>query len=115
MSQLSQTLLSDITLPLVHSNDQELTGLSATVQGDPITTPGLSATPVGRVDVYVNSLRYLVGDAAKTKGVYFSNDGGTTARAHSAIASGDTCHLGTMGATAGGIDTSDKISFAYSV
>jgi hypothetical protein len=96
------------------NDDQGITALLATSVGDPICTPGITGTPAGRVDVYVNSQRQFVGDAVKTKDVYFSGDAGTTARALADIAAGDTCHLGTTGAALG-TTTSDLIHFCYNV
>jgi hypothetical protein len=97
------------------TDDQGITGLLATAQGDPICTPGLTDTPAGRVDVFINSQRQFVGDAVKTADVYFSGDSGTTARALADIVASDTCHLGTTGAAVGGTTTSDLIHFCYNV
>lgn len=94
------------------AQDQNLIAEVATAVGDPITLEGITSTPVGRVDVYVNSQRWMVGDGVKTLDCYFSSDGGTTARAMSAIESLDGCYLGTAGAVVG-TTLSDTISFCY--
>jgi len=95
-------------------DDQEITTLAAVNQGDPITATGLSHTPIGRIDVYnTGGQRWRIGDGVKTKDIYFSGNGGTTARAHAAIVLGDIPYLGTTGADAGGVPSGEAISICY--
>lgn len=97
-------------------DDQEVTTLLAVAQGDPITGTGLSNTPTGRIDVYSpGGQRWRVGSGVKTKDIYFSGDGGTTARAHVNIVSGDIPYLGTTGAAAGGTAAGEAIAMCYTV
>lgn len=97
-------------------DDQEITTLSAVNQGDPITATGLSNTPTGRLDVYSpGGQHWRVGDGVKTKDIYMSGNGGTTARAYLAIVAGDIPYLGTAGASAGGVPAGEAISMCYTV
>lgn len=96
-------------------NDQGITTLAASNTGDPLVATGLSATPIGGVvDVYNDGgQRFLVSDGDKTQDIYFSGDGGTTARARTAIVSGDIEYLGDRGAAAGGVGSGGKLSRRY--
>lgn len=76
----------------------------------------ISNTPAnsGYVAVLVNGQQQVLGDGVKTKDCYFSVDGGTTARAISAIVSGDTLYWN--GITSGwNLATTDIIDFDYDV
>ena len=76
----------------------------------------LTNTPVGdrNVNVFVNGDLVDVGDGVKTKDAYFSNDGGTTARAFAAILSGD--ELIWNGTIANfNLTASDDVDFDYDV
>jgi hypothetical protein len=76
----------------------------------------VAATPAsdGYVRVSVNGLGAALGDGVKTKDCYFSADGGTTARAIAAIASGDLLYW--VGSVAGyELDATDRIDFEYAV
>jgi hypothetical protein len=75
---------------------------------------GFAAPPAGRVDVLVSRSRHAtVGDGAKDKECYFSDDSGTTALAHADIADATTFHW--MGSIAGyELSTADTITFLYS-
>jgi hypothetical protein len=70
-----------------------MTASVTVADGDQATaTTVVSANALGgRIAVTVNGVRYSVGNGTKV-GVccYFSGDGGTTARAFSAVAAGDT-------------------------
>lgn len=91
--------------------------LSAATAGDFSATGILitnTPTAGGWVGVHVNQAGpYVVGDADKTKDCYFSPDGGTTARAISAIVAGD--ELIWNGSTAKfDLDgTRDRVSLVY--
>ena len=70
--------------------DKELA--PANTSGDNFdTTINIGATPVGDryIQVFVNGLKVVLGDASKLKDCYFSPDGGSTARALGSIVSGD--------------------------
>lgn len=65
---------------------------SGPTSGDGSTTGiTLSFTPAldSYVQVFINGVKYTVGDAVKTENCYFSNDGGTTAIALTALVAGD--------------------------
>jgi hypothetical protein len=74
------------------TGNKRMTASVTTADGDSATATtmvkanGLS----GYVEAYVNGVLYHVGDGVKTTECYISGDGGTTARAFSAIAAGDT-------------------------
>lgn len=78
------------------------------------TTVATTPSGDGYVQVFVNGVKYPVGDGVRTKACYFSADGGTTARAISAIAAGDTLYW--VGSVAGfELAATDRIDFDYSV
>ena len=84
--------------------------------GDKATDSAVPTTPIdnGYVIVDVNGIIVGVGNGAKDKEVYFSNDGGTTARQIQNISAGDTIHW--MGSIAGyQLDVTDRISLNYDV
>lgn len=74
--------------------DKNHTCLVCNNDGDQVFTGGIAYTPSGdgMVCVLINGVQYILGDGVKTTDCYFSNDGGTTARAITAIAAGDTLH-----------------------
>lgn len=81
---------------------------------DQATASTVTTTPFNDsyIRVEVNGSNYVVGDSVKTDDCYFSNDSGTTARASTDIASGDTLHWN--GTIAGfELDASDRIDFHY--
>lgn len=91
-------------IPSATSGDESTSGL--TIAADPALD--------GYVGVSVNGAFYSVGDGVKIRDCYFSADGGTTARAISAIAAGDTLYWN--GLVAGfDLATSDRVSFHYEV
>lgn len=73
----------------------------------------LSAAPAdgSRIDVFVNGVMATLGDGVKNKDCYFSNDNGITARAFSAIASGDGLYWN--GTTVYPLDGTDRVSLHY--
>jgi hypothetical protein len=80
-------------VPVVTPSNKNMTASVTVADGDQATaTTVVSANALGgRIAVTVNGVRYSVGNGTKV-GVccYFSGDGGTTARAFSAVAAGDT-------------------------
>jgi hypothetical protein len=89
--------------------------VGAPTSGDDADT-GLTITSTPEADsyvaVFVNGIKALLGDGVKTKDCYFSNDGGTTARAITAIAAGDT--LFWNGVISGhDLATDDVLAFMY--
>ena len=102
---------SALTAARLSSNDQFETASATSSDGD---TSGvtIAATPEGMVQIFVNGLQQELGQGVKTKDCYFSVDSGTTAKAITAIASGDTLYWN--GSIAGyQLDTNDKISMVY--
>jgi len=74
----------------------------------------ISGTPLSDsfIEVFVNGIRYPVGDGVKTKAFYFSFDVGATAKFFSEISQGD--HLYYNGVINGwDLDTVDRISLLY--
>ena len=64
------------------------------------------------IQILINGLSHTLGNAVKTKDCYFSADSGTTARAFSAITTGDSLYW--VGSVAGyQLATTDKIDFNY--
>lgn len=89
--------------PTATTGNEQTTGVTLASE------PALDTYPL----VFINTLGpYEVGDGVKTKDCYFSGDGGTTARAIGAIASGD--QLIWNGTIAGfDLETDDVIDFEY--
>ena len=87
---------------------------SAISTDDTDTGLSLSATPTagGFVQVLINGVMIELGDGVKTKDGYFSADDGSTARAHSALASGDKFFWN--GSSVFTLDTTDRVDFLYS-
>ena len=93
------------------SNDQFSAASVTTADGN-TTGVTIGATPEGMVMIFVNGMQQELGQGVKTKDCYFSADGGTTARAIDAIASGDTLYWN--GSIAGyQLEATDKISMVY--
>lgn len=104
-----------IIVPIPAWSDQELNSL-ITNGNSSSTGIALAETPAkdGRVDVFVNGRAHTIGDAVKTKTCYFSNDGGTTAKAKEQISSGDVIYWN--GIDAGfDLDGSDTVKINYEV
>jgi len=106
----------DAPAPTVLNKDQTPTAPGA--PGANFQSAGLTitATPAldGNVMIIVNSAVYSLGDGVKTKDCYFSVDGGTTARAISAITAGDTLYWN--GVIAGfDLAVTDFVSMHYEI
>ena len=84
------------------SSDDSATGLTIT------------STPAGDslVMVLVNGIKVELGDGVKTSDCYFSGNGGTSARAISAITAGDELYWN--GVSAYTLETTDSVDFIYS-
>ena len=88
--------------PLATTSDGDSTGITITY------TPYSDSA----VTVKVNGLQCNIGDGAKDEAVYFSADGGTTAKTIANIAAGDTLYW--MGSLAGyELETDDDIDIDY--
>lgn len=82
--------------------------------GDLACNTGVGATPAKTsfVDVTVGGMQIKYGNGVKTAPAYFSGDGGTTARAYSAVVAGDKLYWN--GSIAGyQLDTTDDVSFDF--
>ncbi len=98
------------------TQNKNMTASVTTADGQVATVTTVATTPIGDgyVEVSVNGLMVSLGDGVKTRDSYFSADGGTTARAISAIAAGDTLYWN--GSIAGyQLATIDKIDFLYNI
>jgi hypothetical protein len=94
------------------SSNNQFGAASATSSDGDTSGVTIAATPEGMVQIFVNGLQQELGQGVKTKDCYFSVDSGTTAKAITAIASGDTLYWN--GSIAGyQLDTNDKISMVY--
>jgi hypothetical protein len=88
--------------PSVTTSDEDTTG--GTITYTPFSD--------GHVDIRVNGFGVDVGDGAKDEALYFSVDGGTTARAIADITAGDTLYW--MGSIAGfELEVDDEITIRY--
>lgn len=94
-------------------SDEDIACLVTTSDGDPVAATGLTNTPAGgAADVVINGTFRKVSYGAKTGEVYWSGDGGTTARALGAVVAGDIPYL--MGSILGWqLDTNDSVSYKY--
>lgn len=79
-----------ISDPAILTNDNEfMFAEDTTSDGDLATSTPMEDSPIGSVKVFVNGAEVPVGNGAKDRFCYFSDDGGTTAKAWAAIAAGD--------------------------
>jgi len=85
------TAVGNVNTAALTASDKARIPSSATSGNYSTTGLTISATPLGWVGIYVNGILYELG-ADRTKACYFSSDGGTTAKAIAAIASGDTLY-----------------------
>jgi len=103
-------------IAVLTKHDKRLPCKATSIDGDKATDATVTNTPVdgGYVMPDVNGQVVGVGDGAKNREIYFSDDGGVTAKAIEDIAAGDTIHW--MGSIAGyELDTSDRISLNYDI
>jgi len=96
-------------------SNKNMAGSVTVADGNIATATAVALANVfgGYVGVQINGVSYIVGNGTKV-GVdaYFSNDGGATARAFSAIAAGDTCRWN--GSVAGfQLEATDKLNFLF--
>lgn len=94
--------------------NKDMVASNTVADGDLATVTAIIATPAndGYVKVTVNGTGVVVGDGVKTEDCYFSNDGGTTARAIADIQSGNLLYWN--GTVAGyELDPSDRIDFFF--
>ena len=98
------------------TSNKNMTASVTTIDGDQATATTVAATPSGDgyVAAGINGVLYTVGDAVKTTDGYFSSDGGTTAKAISAIAAADTFHWN-QSVAGFNLDASDRVDFYYNV
>jgi len=78
-----------------YPDEKDLACQVTALDGDQLLSAGLvggNMTPA-YIDVHINGVSVSVGDGTKTKSVYFSNDGGTTARDLEDVVAGDTVHF----------------------
>lgn len=102
-----------LSVPTVANKD--MAASVTTASGQELCSTAMAASPAGQsyVAVHINGIRYTVGNGVKTKAVYFSGDGGTTARALTAIVANDKVYRGdTLG-----FDTAvtDSVDFDYNL
>jgi hypothetical protein len=86
-----------------------------TVSPEDVVAPGITYKPTldGWVEVLINGIEYDLADGSKTGDLYFSADGGVTAKLIKDITSGDELHLGTtLGFTT---DNTDRVSYLYKI
>jgi hypothetical protein len=95
--------------------NKDMTASATSADFDQACPIAITATPAGDgyVEVVVNGAAQNLGDAVRTRDCYFSGDGGSTARAITAINAGDVLYW--VGSVAGfQLQVSDSISFNYS-
>lgn len=102
---------STAVFPKVVKDNQGMVGSVTVADGDQATATtivkGNHSTSL--ISLRVNGVTYEVGDGVKTKAAYISGDGGTTARAFSAVVAGDTIRWnGTIAAFQ--LDATDVLS-----
>jgi phage-related tail fiber protein len=98
------------------TSNKNMTASVTTSDGNAATATTLVSTPASHswVALFVNGVEEPIGDGDKTHSAYFSADGGTTARAYSAITAGDTLYW--VGSVAGyQLAATDKLDLDYLV
>ena len=96
--------------------NQHMQALNATNDGDLACGTPIAHTPRkdGLVRVFVNGAKHSLGDGAKDRAFYYSNDNGVNARRIADISAGD--YLYVMTSVLGfSLDTSDVIDVIYEV
>jgi phage-related tail fiber protein len=115
-TSLTYSYFGGLKAPTPATSNKEMTAsvTSADFQAACATTLATAPNRGGMIDVYVNGANQILGDGVKTKDCYFSADSGTTAKAISSIAAGDTLYW--VGSVAGfQLAATDKISFSYNI
>lgn len=101
--------------PVASTSNKNMTASVTTTDNDQATATTVASSNAlgGYMGVRVNGLHVLVGNGTKVSvEAYFSGDGGTTARAFSAVVAGDTLHWN--GSIAGyQLAASDRIDLEY--
>ena len=98
--------------PIPTSDDKDLAVGGDTAGDEDASGLTITNTPIGYTRVLVDGVGANLGDAVKTKDCYFSADGGTTARAISAIVATD--ELIWNGVIAGAnLLTTNRVDFDY--
>jgi hypothetical protein len=100
--------------PYLNSGNRYMAAEATVSDGDEACATGIAADNAlgGDIQVVVNGTIADVGNGVKTRDCYFSADAGSTARAFSAVASGDKLYWN--GSLAGyQLQTSFKISFIF--
>lgn len=96
------------------TSNKGMTASVTTSDGDAASATAIASTPANGsyVGVSINGVSVTVGDGVKTTPVYFSGDGGTTARSFANIVSGDLAYWN--GSIAGyQLAATDTVSFIY--
>lgn len=111
------TTASGLRANTPNTGNKNMTASVTTTDDDQATATTVASTPGGGsyIKVEVNGVHVLLGDGVKASVEgFFSNDGGTTARAIAAVAAGDTFHW--VGSVAGyQLAATDRIDFFYDV
>lgn len=98
------------------TSNKDMAASTTSSDGDLAVNQAIATTPAqgGYVTVEINGVHVSLGDGAKDKECYFSDDGGTTARGISSIVSGDMLYW--MGSIAGfELAPADRVDFCYEV
>lgn len=92
--------------------DHELTPAASSGSDNFDTTLAITSTPVGMVEVLINGVIYVLGDGVKTKDFYFTDDGGVSAQAISAIVATDELYFNAV-IVSFNLSTADRIDIIY--
>lgn len=114
MAYVDAAVVGAAAVPTI--SNKEMAASITAADGQVATATGMAFTPAfdGYVRVFVNGTGQVLGNGVKTKDSYFSGDGGTTARAISAIIAGDLLYWN--GSIAGfQLAANDLIDFDYAV
>lgn len=87
------------------SGDNESTGITLIVK--PVTD--------SRIDVFINGERVPIGDGVTTSYCYFSNDGGSTAKALNDLEIGDELYWNGTIAHLGDLESTDNVDICYDI
>lgn len=100
----------------ITTSNKEMTASVTASDGQQACATTLTAAPArgGYVAIMINGIQVTIGDGVKTKACYFSADGGTTAKAFSALAAGDILYWNGSIALYQ-LAASDRVDFIYDV